>query len=424
MRFLHLADIHLDTLFLGRSEELRRRLREASREALSRGLALARERDLDAVLLAGDLFDSERLSLATERFLAREFAAMAEAGIPVFHAAGNHDPSGGGGRVGAFRWPVGVHRFRGPEPETVVVHRGDRVVGTVTGAGHEGPREHRDLSRAFRPPGDPSLPAVALLHTQVGGASGDENHDRYAPSELSFLREAGFDYWALGHIHLRQELSALPGIRFPGNTQGRSPRETGAKGGLVVELPGRGVAPAVEFVELAPLRWELLTVTGLEEARGVQTLVDAIERNWREARSGDPGLPGTGWLVRLELEGPTPLHRLLRDPVELEALGEEVAARIGALEVEVRTRGVRPALDAGAARERQDAAGSALRLAHDLAREDGPSPSAALGIDASDLASAPAEATGDPEALDRYLRTLLQGGSLELLARFQEGGEG
>ncbi len=422
MRFLHLADVHLDTLFVGRSEELRRRLREASREALSRGLALARERGLDAVLLAGDLFDSERLSLATERFLTGEFEAMEAAGIPVFHAAGNHDPSGGGGRVGAFRWPEGVHRFRGPEPETVAVRRGDRVVGTVTGAGHEGPHEHRDLSRAFRPPQDRAAPAVALLHTQVGGASGDVAHDRYAPSELPFLREAGFDYWALGHIHLRQELSSLPGIHFPGNTQGRSPRETGAKGGLVVELPGRGVAPTVEFVPLAPIRWELLSVGGLADARGVQTLVDAVERQWNEVRSGDAGLPGTGWIVRLELEGPSPLHRLLRDPVELEALGEEVAARIGALEVEVRARGVRPALDLEASRERQDAAGEALRLALELAREGGVSPASALGIDASDLAGAPAEGAGDPEALDRYLRSLLDGGALELLARFQEEG--
>ncbi|CAN5629090.1 hypothetical protein BH23GEM11_BH23GEM11_00130 [soil metagenome] len=431
MRFLHLADVHLDTLFAGRSPEIRRRLREASREALRRGLERARRERVDAVLVAGDLFDSSRLSLATERFLATELASLAEAGIPFFHVTGNHDPdpaftTGSGAVTGAgsrMDWPGEVHRFDGPKPRTVEVMREGRAVGTVTGAGHETDREHRDLSREFRPPQAAGVPSVALLHTQAGGARGDEAHDRYAPSDLSWLREAGFDYWALGHIHLRQVLNTLPGVHYPGNTQGRSPRETGAKGGLLVDLTSPGAAPDVTFLELAPVRWEKLVIEGLGEAETLAALLRRIDAAWQEARRDDSGLPGTEWMIRIELVGPCPLHRTLQDPVERATLAEEATSLLGAMETEIRTAGLRPALDPGPALERQDAAGETLRLLRTLSGPDGPSPSEVLDLGLDDLAGHPGLGTGDPGGLDAYLRELLAGGELELLARFLEGGE-
>ena len=65
MRFLHVADVHLDTSFSGRSEAVRRRLRDASREAFRRAVDLAIREDVHAFLIAGDLFDGERLSFQT-----------------------------------------------------------------------------------------------------------------------------------------------------------------------------------------------------------------------------------------------------------------------------------------------------------------------------------------------------------------------
>lgn len=419
VRLLHLADAHLDTLFRGRNPETRRRLREASRQALSAAFRKAREARVDAVLMAGDLFDSTRLSLATEAFLLREVEGLLEAGIPFLYATGNHDPGEDGGGTGRIRWPEGVERFAGPEPRTVVIHREGRPVGTVTGAGHPTARESRDLSRAFPAPAPGGLPAVALLHTQVGGARGNEAHERYAPSELGHLREAGFDYWALGHIHLRQALVELPGIHYPGNPQGRNPRETGAKGGLLVEIPGRGSPPQVSFSAFAPLRWERLELSRIEALATAPELVDALRTAWEEARRDDPGLPRGEWIVRVVLSGPSPLHAPLRDPAEVAGLEEVLARELGALEVELRAEGVRPQVRVEEALERQDAAGEALRLARALLAREGPPPSEALGVKAEALAGRPAEMS-----LDAYLRELLAGADVELLALFLEGGEG
>ena len=77
----------------------------------------------------------------------------------------------------------------------------------------------------------------------------------HAPSSVDNLRSAGFHYWALGHVHTRQQLSERPSVHYCGNLQGRNPRETGARGGLLVDL-GDPVWPEVEFKEFSRVRWE------------------------------------------------------------------------------------------------------------------------------------------------------------------------
>ena len=92
MRFLHVADVHLDTSFAGRSDSARRRLRDASRQAFQAAVDLAIREDVHAFLVAGDLFDSERLSFSTERFLLEQAHRLGDHGITVVYATGNHDP--------------------------------------------------------------------------------------------------------------------------------------------------------------------------------------------------------------------------------------------------------------------------------------------------------------------------------------------
>jgi len=287
MRFLHLADLHLDTSFAGRSAELRSRLREATREALENAVQHALDAQVDAVLIAGDLFDGNRLSFRTERFLTESLGRLTGAGISVVYAAGNHDPGGGSAPASRLDWPSGVTVISGPEPVRVDIHREDRLVGRVTGAGHASPREAEDLSLRFpSPSGD--VPEVALLHTQVVGATGSDEHDRYAPSSLDHLRSSGFDYWALGHIHLRQAVSSDPPIHYSGNVQGRHPGEDGPKGGLLVEL-APPAAPRIRFVELGPIRWETLVMDDLRDEGSSTGLVDRTD-SWTGAP--EPGRGG------------------------------------------------------------------------------------------------------------------------------------
>lgn len=416
MRFLHLADIHLDAAFAARSRDLRERLREASREALRRAVDLALDEGVHAVLVAGDLFDGELLSFETERLLTAEFDRLREGRVAVVYAAGNHDPGAAGLRAHEIAWPANVVAVLDAEPRRTPITGPDgSVVGAVTAAGHPTAAETRDLSRGFPPPpGD--VPEVALLHTQVRTSRDAEAHEPYAPSELEGLRRAGYDYWALGHVHLRQELSADPPIHYPGSLQGRTLRETGPRGGLLVDLSDRR-RPTVEFRELAPIRRETLAVDDLEEAGDLGALVARVERAWARAREEAGAPPGTEWLLRIRLAGPTPLWRELGVKEEVTTVSRELRDRLGVLDVLLEPAAVHPVLRPGEYRGRTDVLGEALRLLERIRsgedRLDDVVPGELAGFAGS----------GDEE-LDAYVRERLRDGEAELLARMVRHDEG
>jgi DNA repair protein SbcD/Mre11 len=414
MRFVHVADVHLDTSFAGRSDEVRRRLRDASREAFRRAVDLAIREDVHALLIAGDLFDGERLSFRTERFLLEEAARLADHGVAVIYATGNHDP-GAAAASGprSLPWPPNVRVAADATPQRfLVADAAGQPVGYVTTAGHATSSEARDLARLLpRPTGE--LPEVGLLHTQVHSSLGADEHHPYAPSELSFLLRAGYDYWALGHVHVRQMLADDPPIWYAGSLQGRTHADRGERGALLVDLTDRD-APAVSFRSLAPVRWETVEVDRLEGAGSLDELERQVQLVWDATRALDPGGSGTDWMLRVVLSGPCPLWPELRNEEDLDLLARELAELLGALEVSVVADAVHPVVSLDEHRARVDVLGEALRLAGAIRRGE----ARLVGLEASDLAGA---ATSDPAFVERYVRSLLDGIDGEIAASLLEG---
>ncbi len=404
MRFIHAADIHLDTAFSSRTNTVRERLREASRIALQRLVDLALAEGVDAVLLAGDLFDDERLSFQTERFLMEQLHRLEQAGMPVVYATGNHDPGHAGRRSQDLAWPQNVTVVRGPGPIRIPVEDGEgQVVGIVTAAGHESAAETADLSAAFpRPEG--RLPEVAVLHTQVVDSPGAADHAKYAPSHLEALKNAGYDYWALGHVHKRSCLCEHPGIHYPGNLQGRTHGERGAKGCLLVEL-SPGAPPSVEFRELAPIRWEDVEVRNPTDAGTLDALVRTVASRWDETADGT-GV--SGWIARIRISGATPLWRELSREEDQEHLREELIHRLGLLDATLQVGSVHPEIQVEEHAAREDVLGQVLRLVSSVrsgeTAVDGLSADLLIGLE------------GDG-ALDSYVSTLLDAAEEELLSR-------
>lgn len=408
MRLLHIADVHLDTPFAGRSEAMRRRLRRAALEALDRCVATAVGEEVDALLIAGDLFDRARLSFETERHLLTRLERLANEGIQTVYATGNHDP-GEGTRAAHLAWPERVTVIPGASPVVVsITDRSGNTAGYVTGAGHATSREAGDLSARLRPVPDTDLPQVALLHTRASSAANGGLHHAYAPSSLENLRAAGFHYWALGHIHLRQELSGDPPVHYCGSLQGRGPGETGAKGGLLVDL-GDPAHPVVEFREFAPVRWEKLGISGLEEARTLDDVVGAVTRAWTAVREADPGAADTEWVLSAELEGPSPMWQQLRDRAELDTIADEVGHRLGIVGAEVRGTRVHPRVRVEDHLERRDVLGTTLQLVRSVIAGG-----ETLGLAEADLAGFEPARDG---TLTAYLQRLLEGSGEEIMVR-------
>lgn len=408
MRLLHLADAHLDAPYSGRSPAVRAALQQGCREALTRAVRLAIDEGVHAVVVAGDLFDGARLSFATERFLTSAFGELADHGIPVVLAAGNHDPGSGPRPAGSLPWPDNVTTVASSRPVRRLIHdRGGGEVGAITAAGHEGPRVSQDLAAGFPlPEGD--LPEVAVLHAQVVGSRGSEDHHNYAPTELETLLRSGYHYWALGHVHQRQILSRSPTVAYPGSLQGRTSAETGPRGGLLVDLSD-AAAPVVAFRPLSPIRWETLRLSGLEKEATLDDLLARIEGAWKDARQADPGEPGTRWMVQLRLSGGSPLWRGLRDGEDRRTLEEEAARIMGALDVEARTHRVGPPVDPSRLRDRMDVLGEALRILELIRGGE-----EVLAVQPGELASYDPERHGAPAD---HVRRLLADTDREMVVR-------
>lgn len=309
MRFLHAADLHLDTAPSGlrayppQVEEL---LRDASLRAFDALVDAALQHDVAALLLAGDVYDGAVRGTRAQLHLRDGLDRLSSAGVRTFVVHGNHDPVEEGWSA-VRSWPELVTVFGPGDPTTVVVD-GDQPLA-VQGVSYATREERRNLAQAFRPvPADAF--GVGLLHTNVGGSAGHADH---APCTLEDLRQVaarcGIDYWALGHVHTRRTLAGPhPWVAYPGNLQGRhpGPAELGAKGALLVRVDG-GRAAEPEFLPLDVLRFVEVDVA-VDGLADVGALHDVLRDRAAALLAGHDGRP---LVVRAVLSGRGPVHAAL-----------------------------------------------------------------------------------------------------------------
>lgn len=403
MRIIHAADIHLDTPYARRSDAMRHRLQAAGREALIRLVDLAIGEEADALLIVGDLFDNEWLTIATERVLGDEMRRATSAGITVVYVTGNHDPGRANYRAMNINWPEqGFHLVNSRQPVEIPIERSGATVGFVVGAGHQTPQETLNLAESY-PTAPRSAPAVAMLHTQVTTSSDASNHEPYAPSSLADFGGKGYAYWALGHVHKRHVVLGDPLAIYPGNIQGRDFGETGAKGALVVDLAS-GALPEARFVPLAGVRWEILPVGDLAKARSIADIHSAARTAFEDLVTSDGDLlADQQWILRVSMSGPCPLVDTLRRDEERNDLAEYLRDALGVLDLEVRDDGLHRLLELDEHRGQQHVLGVALDLVE----------SARTDADSLRQLEPAALANGDayPEGRKRqdYLQGLLKG---------------
>ncbi|MBC2180885.1 DNA repair exonuclease [Listeria booriae] len=253
VRFVHMADLHLDSPFLGLRhlpDSVFEKLKNSTFASLARGIDVAIREAVDFVIIAGDIYDEEDQSIKAQARFYKEMERLNQAGIPVYMIHGNHDY-------------VAKYRDRLQLPENVTVF--DTTLEMYTFVSQSGVRVNlygfsygeRHIREAmyqqYKREGDADF-HIGLLHGSE--MTGNATQDVYAPFKVSDMKQ--MDYWALGHIHLRQVLAEEPMIYFPGNIQGRHRKETGDKGLTLVTL--RETGAELTFVETAPIIWEEATL--------------------------------------------------------------------------------------------------------------------------------------------------------------------
>lgn len=266
LRFLQISDLHLDSsLASGRlalPPEKRQRINHDMLRALQRSINMAVEAEVDVILIPGDAWDDESVSLATA---AHFFDVLAKAApIPVLIAPGNHDPY----HVFSFynpayyqqrtgrAHPANVHIFTSPTITSVQLPQLPGV--TFYGCCFTENRPRRERCLAHCQPHHAEGLHVMLLHgSQDDAVAPNPEAFATAPFTRAELLACNFDYVALGHYHRYSDIRDDNGrIRaaYGGIPVARGLDETGDHRVLLGEVEKSGIRPegglVAEYVDV------------------------------------------------------------------------------------------------------------------------------------------------------------------------------
>ena len=365
-RFLHAADLHLDTPFTGMRRvdaSLVATLRDATTMAFDNLVNAALEHSVAFVVIAGDIYDGPERGVRAQLAFRNGLDRLAQAGIPSFVVHGNHDPVEDGWSA-VRKWPDGVTVFGSESVATVPVERDGQRLALIHGISYARRETKDNLALGFRRDQAECF-QVGVLHCNAGAHA---DYAPYSPCSVDDLVRAGLDYWALGHVHLRQFLhEGGPWIAYPGNLQGLSPKpsELGAKGALLVDVDDGQVA-SVDFLPVDVVRFDAFDLD-IAELVDVAGLIDALVGAARE-RAATHG--GRTAVLRVSLTGRRAVHLDLRrshvrDQV-LVPVQTALASATPAVWLDAIDDRTRPELDVAALRGRGDFAADLIATVDSL----------------------------------------------------------
>lgn len=317
-RFLHTADWQIGRQFASFDPEHAPILAEARIAVVERLAALALEHRVDAVLVAGDVFDAQTVS---ERTLRRLFNALAAYSGPWLLIPGNHDAALAESvwtraqRLGAV--PSHVHLLLAPELRLFEA-QGFAVLPAPLAQRHT----YNDLTAWFDEADTPAgLLRIGLAHGSVQGLL-SEDIDSANPIAPERAASARLDYLALGDWHGCKRIDAR--TWYAGTPEPDRFKDNGSGQALLVEIDAPGAEPRVTQLQVGRFRWQ--AIAGVLQ---VASDADALEAQLEELDAHD--------VVDLRVQGRIDLAGLQRLQAAIgraEARARHLQADLSALRLE------------------------------------------------------------------------------------------
>lgn len=276
MKFLHIADVHLDSPFLGLSflpSELFGQIKNAIQLSFEKAVNFAIDHDVDLVLLAGDTFDSIHPTPQSKIFFANQIKRLVDRQIQVVMVLGNHDYSQIDDLLlneSPYFKIIGSNE----QIEQVDFMTKSQYKYRVVGFSYQHNHITEDIIAKY-PPKSTSIYTIGLAHAGMKQSSVDQNN--YAPFTLNEVKDLNYDYFALGHIHLRQVLSQEPWIVYSGNLQGRHVNEKDAKGFYFGQVDEQSQNTQLQFIDVSPIVWQTVDLTLDEPFKSITKLCTKIQ---------------------------------------------------------------------------------------------------------------------------------------------------
>ena len=266
LKLLHLADLHLDSPFKNLSYNKSVRLRALQREVFSSALKFAYDQNCVAVLISGDLFDSEFYTADTINFLCDAFTKYSN--IRFIISPGNHDPYRHGSPYKLSKFPGNVYIFTDEELACLVFPEIDL---NVYGYAFTSQSYSKDPIENFT--AESSGFNVLCAHSDIDSPLGS-----YAYIAPSSIENSCLDYIALGHIHTRPAIMKKGGTvyAYSGCIAGRDFSEYGEKGGILVTLSEQNGEKEVKSERITFCPWIYRTENISIEGASSQTQAEDI----------------------------------------------------------------------------------------------------------------------------------------------------
>jgi len=353
MKFIHCADVHLDTPLQGLAQYEGapvNEMRNATRRAFMKIVDAALAEQISFLIIAGDLYDVGLKSFETALFFNKQMSRLAAAGIDVYLLYGNHDAASK--LIKQLRPPKNVRIFRVTEPQTFRV---DQLHVALHGQSFATPAIVDDLATNYPSPIENYF-NIGVLHTNLSGAS---EHANYAPCSFETLKAKGYQYWALGHVHNRQVLCTDPYIVYPGNIQGRHGKEQGEKGCELVTVSEAGVI-SIRTIFTSVLPWREIDV----DVSDCCTADEVYDKVRLQIGTVIPPNDDRVSALRVRISGTTDAHSLINQNLEnarAEVISIANECGNGGLWIERVQVATYPKLDKAMLLQRDDPIGEVLR---------------------------------------------------------------
>ncbi|MBR3133693.1 MAG: DNA repair exonuclease [Clostridia bacterium] len=269
MKFIHTADMHFDTQFdtlagAGNMSEIRRL---EQRKIMKKIIDYCRDNSIQLLLISGDLYEHKFIRKSSINYINDLFKQIPD--TKIFISPGNHDPYLQNSFYNTYKWSENVYIFK-DEIEKVQIDENTNIYGFgfTDFYCHNSGIDNIVLD-------EPNKTNILIVHGSLD-ANNDE-YKEYNSISSKKLKNIGFDYIALGHIHKRYDNGEKTGrVIYPGSPISMGFDELGEHGMIIGEIEKGQVK--TEFIKLDEREYKEIEVdvTNMESQEEIIEEINSI----------------------------------------------------------------------------------------------------------------------------------------------------
>ena len=265
MKFIHMADMHFDVPFtvLNTRNKLGEQRRLEQRETFKKIINYIKENNIDYLFIAGDLYENEYIRKTTIEYINNLFKEIPN--TKIYITPGNHDPYTKNSMYRTFEWNNNVNIF---DSEIKLIENNDC---DIYGVGFDD-FYCRNFGIEEIEIKNKEKINILITHGTLNGGTIEDME--YNPLNKNRLKELGFDYIALGHIHKLDYNSEInQRIVYPGSTISMGFDELGKHGVIIGEIDKETIK--LDFLPIDNKEFEEL-ILDISEINSKEELIEKI----------------------------------------------------------------------------------------------------------------------------------------------------